>query len=126
MASRETRRALIVEDSTVFRGLLRVMVCDRLSCAEVLEAGDLGDARRLLAEDTPDVVFMDVRLPDGNGLSFTRELKEKYPDITVVICSSHGLPEYRRAAAEVGACHFVPKDNVFSDLEWGKISESLL
>jgi len=125
VASREARRALIVEDSAVFRELLRAMVCDRLGCHEVWEAGALHEARRLVEEWQPDVVFVDVRLPDGNGLVFAREVKKKYPHLTVVVCTSHDLPEYRDAALEMGAAHFVPKDNVFSDQEWGKISRSL-
>jgi len=125
MTSKEARRALIVEDNEVFRGLLHAMVAERLACGEVLEAGGLREARRLIGTGEPDVVFMDVRLPDGSGLSFARELRSAYPNLPVVICTSHDLPEYRDAAREFGATHFVPKDNIFSDEEWGEIRRSL-
>lgn len=125
MASRDVRKALIVEDNEVFRRLLHAVVAERLACEEVLEAEALGVARRLVRDREPDVVFLDVRLPDGNGLAFARELRLAYPNLPVVVCTSHDLPEYRDAAREFGATHFVPKDNIFSDDEWGQIRRSL-
>jgi DNA-binding NarL/FixJ family response regulator len=101
------------------------MVCDRLSCTEVLQAGELRTARRLVRDEKLDLVFLDVRLPDGSGLAYARELKAEHPQLTVVICTNHNLPEYRDAAREFGASHFVPKDHIFADDAWDEIGRSL-
>jgi DNA-binding NarL/FixJ family response regulator len=118
-------KALIVEDSPVFRELLGALVADRLCCVEVLEAGGIDEAKGLAAGQNPDVVFVDVRLPDGNGLQLARELKDRNPHLTVVVCTSHDLPEYRDAARTAGATHFVTKDRVFSDAVWSDIAEAV-
>ena len=117
--------ALVVEDSRVFRELLGKLASQRLCCVEVLEAGGVVEARQLAAAHDPDVVFVDVRLPDGNGLSLAGELKARNPRLTVFVCTSHDLPEYRDAAATAGAAHFVTKDRVFSDVVWSQIAEAV-
>lgn len=125
MASAGSAKALIVEDSPVFRELLGALVADRLCCVEILEAGGVAEAKGLASGQDPDVVFVDVRLPDGNGLQLARELKARNPRLTVVVCTSHDLPEYRDAARNAGATHFVTKDRVFSDAVWSAIAEAV-
>lgn len=125
MASRCSAKALIVEDSLVFRELLGALAADRLACVEILEAGSVAEARHLASGHEPDVVFVDVRLPDGNGLQLARDLKARNPRLVVVVCTSHDLPEYRDAAQQAGAAHFVTKDRVFSDAVWSEISEGV-
>jgi len=46
----------------------------------------------------PDVIFMDIRLPDKNGLELTTEIKLQYPQIFIIILTQYDLPEYREAA----------------------------
>ena len=59
---------------------------------------------------------MDIRLPGENGLELTQKIKVIYPDVTVVILTSYDLPEYRQAARQSKADHFVSKDSPTSDL----------
>jgi len=59
----------------------------------------------------PEAIFMDVRLPGESGLELTRKIKAQYPDIIVVIITNYDLPEYREAAYESRADHFVSKDS---------------
>jgi len=54
---------------------------------------------------------MDVRLPGENGLELTKKIKAQYPDIIVVIVTNYDLPEYRKAAYESKADHFISKDS---------------
>ena len=65
----------------------------------------------------PDLIFMDIVLPDMNGLQITREIKAKHPGITIAILTNHDRPEYREAAAQSGADRFFVK----SSLAWDEV-----
>jgi DNA-binding NarL/FixJ family response regulator len=54
-------------------------------------------------------------LPGENGLELTKKIKANYPGITVVVLSGYDLPEYRQAALQSNADHFVSKDSNTSD-----------
>jgi len=54
---------------------------------------------------------MDLRLPGENGLELTKKIKAQYPDIIVVIVTNYDVPEYRKAAFESRADHFISKDS---------------
>lgn len=60
----------------------------------------------------PDAIFMDLRLPGENGLELTKKIKADYPNIVIVIITNYDLPEYREAAYESKADHFVSKDSL--------------
>jgi DNA-binding NarL/FixJ family response regulator len=57
---------------------------------------------------------MDLRLPGENGLELTKKIKAQYPGIIIVILTNYDLPEYREAAYQCGADHFVSKDSFLS------------
>jgi YesN/AraC family two-component response regulator len=74
------------------------------------ESADGSDALTKINQSSPDVVFMDIRLPGKNGLELTREIKDVHPNLVISIFTSHDLPEYRQIAKEYGADHFLLKD----------------
>jgi YesN/AraC family two-component response regulator len=78
----------------------------------ISESVDGSDALAKIAQTTPDVVFMDVRLPGRNGLQLAREIKELHPNIVVSIFTNYDLPEYRKVAMQCGADHFLLKDTL--------------
>jgi DNA-binding NarL/FixJ family response regulator len=82
-----------------------------LPLADILEAGNGKEALQKTEAFSPDAVFMDLRLPGENGLDVTRKIKAQYPDIIVVILTDYDLPEYRQAATQSGADHFLSKDS---------------
>lgn len=112
MADRPQPSLLIVEDSPVFRELLRGVFERRHPETRVLEAETVADGRRLALEHEPRVIVMDVQLPDGSGIDLTRVLKEALPHVYVVVCTAHDLPEHREAALAGGACHYSCKDRL--------------
>jgi DNA-binding NarL/FixJ family response regulator len=57
----------------------------------------------------PDLIFMDIKLQNDNGLELTRKIKAKYPDIVVAIITQYNETEYRRAAYQCGAEFFISK-----------------
>ncbi len=108
-------RILVVEDEPVNRALLRAVLGGRvpssLGQTELLEAGTLAEARRLVREAEPELVILDVRLPDGNGLELARELPPPgTPGRPVVLTMSASvLPSDRDAAAASGSDAFLGK-----------------
>ncbi|MFB5660298.1 response regulator [Alteribacillus sp. HJP-4] len=63
-----------------------------------------------------DVLIIDIRMKQYNGLKLTREIKKQYTDVKVVILSGYNLEEYQRAAFESGASAFVSKENSVNEL----------
>jgi DNA-binding NarL/FixJ family response regulator len=76
---------------------------------EIIEAESGEEAMQQISAHPPDLIFMDIKLPGKNGLELTGKIKAKYPDVTVIILTSYDTPEYREAAAQVKADHFLSK-----------------
>jgi len=105
------KRILIVEDNPFFLQFLKETLHARLPSIDILEAGNGEEALQRIETFTPDAIFTDLRLPGANGLELTRKIKAQYPDTIVVILTNYDLPEYREAAYQSGADHFLPKDS---------------
>jgi two-component system OmpR family response regulator len=128
--SRSTASVILhVEDEEPNRALLRA-VFGRTSVeivrkATLIEAPDLETARRLLEQEPVDLVLLDVRLPDGNGLELARSLRDRGPRRPVVIVMSASvLPSERDTAIMAGADYFLAKPYVPSELV-GLVAEEL-
>ena len=104
-------KTLIVEDNSTFRQMLKEILYTRFPTMEIAEEPDGSELFSKLDAFHPDIVFMDIRLPGENGLELTKMIKMNYPDIIVVILTSYDLPEYRQAALQSKADHFVTKDS---------------
>jgi DNA-binding NarL/FixJ family response regulator len=102
-------RVLIVDDDDLMRAGLRGVLSSDESIEVVGEAGDGRDAvyrTRLLG---PDVVLMDVRMPDLDGISATRELLAAFPEVRVVILTTFEQDDYIFGALSAGASGFLLK-----------------
>jgi two-component system KDP operon response regulator KdpE len=121
-AAAATRVVLVVEDDPAILALVRATFerAQRgpLRDVRMVDAADLKNARRLIASEAPEVVVMDVRLPDGNGLDLVRELRRSDTQVglTVIIASASVLPAERDAAVAAGADVFLPKPYRPTDL----------
>ena len=106
---------LLVEDEAPNRALLRAVLAraqdGRLRDATLIEAPDLATARSVLASRWVTVVLLDVRLPDGNGLTLARELSSRPADERprVLVLSASVLPSERDTALAAGADGFLGK-----------------
>lgn len=106
-------RILHVEDEELNRRLLRAVLeraaDPRLRSAVIDDAPDIESARRFLSSSFPDVVVLDVRLPDGNGLEFMREIRLAHPSARVIVMSASVLASERAEAMRAGCDAFVGK-----------------
>ena len=75
------------------------------------EARDGREALNEVSAFDPDLIFMDIKLPDGSGLQLTQEIKATYPKIKIIILTNYNLPEYRDAALKHGANYFLCKNS---------------
>jgi two-component system response regulator YesN len=78
----------------------------------VSESADGSDALKKIEQISPDVIFMDIRLPGKNGLELAREIKGHHPNVVVSIFTSYDFPEYYVVAKKFGADHFLQKDTM--------------
>ncbi len=105
---------LVVDDERMIRWTLRSALED--AGAHVDEAASLGEARRRLDEEWPDLVILDLRLPDGDGLEFLAELRTTDLDIPVLVITAHGSVEGAVQAMRLGANDYVVKPFDLDDL----------
>ena len=103
-------RVVIADDHSVVRQGIRG-VLEQIEGLEVIgEAGDGAEALAMVSELSPDVVVLDVNMPEKSGLDVTTELREEAHPARVLILSMHDDPEYVLQAVRSGADGYVLKD----------------
>lgn len=105
------RSILVVDDDTAVRGLV-VRILRSWGHSAISEAGSVAEALACADAQRPDVVLVDIGLPDGDGFSLTRQLRAKYLTLRVVIFSSDADRANIAAAHRAGAVGFLPKDEL--------------
>lgn len=109
-----TKRIMIVDDSTYMRGVIkRVLKADGYT--EMLEAADGEAATNLYEKERPDVVLMDIVMPNKSGIEALRSIREIDPDARVVIVSAVGQEVIVKEALAMGASGFIVKP--FDDVQ---------
>lgn len=108
-------RVLIVDDDDALRGLLA-----RELARSGYRIGQAVDGARCLAsveEDEPDVVLLDLMLPDGSGIDVLRRLRAEHPAVEVVVLTAHGTIDTALAAMKLGAYDYLRKPCHLQELE---------
>ena len=100
---------LIVEDNDLLREVLHDTLRSHFQFPVLAEASSVAKALATIDSVRPDVIFLDIGLPDGNGLELTRRLRAEGIDTSIAVLTSHDLPEYRDEAIRSGADHFLVK-----------------
>jgi DNA-binding NarL/FixJ family response regulator len=108
-------RTMLVEDSFSSRQVVKDNLQDQFPSMEIIEAADGVEALQKIDGRPPNLIFMDISLPGENGLELTRKIKADYPNVTVIILTSHDSPEYREAAIRYKADYFFSKGALLND-----------
>lgn len=105
-----TTNIIIIDDHQLFReGVKRILDFEE-TFAVLAEGDDGAEALALVEEHKPDVVIMDINMPEVNGVEATRKLVDKYPDTKVIILSIHDDENYVMHALQSGALGYLLKE----------------
>ncbi len=102
-------RIMIVDDHEVVRLGLRALLASEADLEVVAEADSAAEAVQLANQHRPDLVLMDVRLPDASGIDACRDVRNRWPEIQVLILTSFADEELVEAAVRAGAAGYVLK-----------------
>jgi two-component system response regulator NreC len=102
-------RLLLVDDHKVVRSGLRMLLDNEADLTIVGEAGTGREALQLVEELRPDLVLIDIGLPDISGIDVTHQIKQRWPRVAVVALTIHEDEEYFFKMLQAGVNGYVPK-----------------
>lgn len=106
---------LLVEDNLYFRMVLKAVLNTQLPSVRVSEADGEQEALAVCQAETPNLILMDLKLADGDGLTLTRRIKQTNPNSLIVVMTNHDSPEYENAVYSAGADVFISKKSASPD-----------
>jgi YesN/AraC family two-component response regulator len=109
-------KILIVEDNPLIRDTFKVLFTKHSSSTIVDEASDGKEALEKVGSFQPDLITLDIRLPDESGLELTKKIKATNPNVRVLILTGHDYPEYKEMAARYGADGFLAKGGASKEI----------
>ncbi|TMQ91132.1 response regulator transcription factor [Actinomadura soli] len=109
-------RVLVADDQALVRGSFRVLLDTAPGLRTVGEAGTGAEAVELAERERPDLVLMDVRMPEMDGIEATRRICADLPGVRVLILTTFDLDSYVYSALRAGASGFLLKDTPPADL----------
>ena len=98
---------LVVDDEPDIRELIKDILDDEGYQVTTAENGET--ARLALSQHQPDLILLDIWMPDIDGITLLNEFKQQYPNLTIVMMSGHGTIETAVEATRLGACDFIEK-----------------
>ena len=107
---------LIVDDNELMRNALRVLMQAQFPEQIVHQAVDGASALAFVRSNRPQLVLMDIGLPDANGIELAAEIQRGFPETRVILVTQFDDPHYIEHARAVGAFAYVVKDNLHRDL----------
>lgn len=111
-----TIHLLLVDDHEVVRSGLRMLLENEADLMIAGEASTGGEALAMVETLKPDVVIMDITLPDISGIDATRRIKGSHPDVAIVALTIHEDQQYFFEMLQAGASGYVPKRAAPDDL----------
>ena len=109
-------RVLLADDHQLFRQGLRSMLANDAQVEVIGEAASGRSAVELARQLVPDVVVMDISMPDLNGIDATRQIKQRSPGIQVLALSAHADRRFVTGILAAGAAGYILKDSAFEEL----------
>jgi len=111
-----TIRVVVVDDHTLFRQGIVGLLASQPDIDVAGQAGNAREAMAVIASVSPDVVLMDIAMPGQSGLDATREIRDRFPTVRVVVVTIHDREDYLFQALRAGAAGYVLKGAEVQDL----------
>ena len=109
-------KALLVDDHGIIRQGLRSLLSKEPNIEVMAEAEDGRKAVALVREFLPDIVIMDITMPNLNGVEATKKITAEFPRTKVVALSIHSNRRFVSDMLKAGACGYILKEGLFDEL----------
>ena len=109
-------KGMIAEDQELIRESLGIVLGANADMEVTGMVGDGHQVLEMIKKDKPDVILMDIRMPGMDGVECTRQVKEKYPDIFIIVLTTFDDDEYVYGALKYGASGYLLKGISMKDL----------
>jgi DNA-binding NarL/FixJ family response regulator len=106
---KENRTVLIVDDSILVMERMIPIMEEIDNISFVVHAGSYKEGLEVLSRLTPDMVLLDINLPDKSGIELLRVIQEQHPEIPVLMISNNADQYYRDICKKMGARYFLDK-----------------
>ncbi|MAT59041.1 MAG: DNA-binding response regulator [Ignavibacteriae bacterium] len=110
-------KVFLADDHNLIRAGIKSLISEFSGIEVIGEAEDGREAIDKIIELKPDIVLLDIKMKELNGLEVTARLNKEYPDVLIIILSMHSNEEYVVQALKAGASGYLLKDSLPSELE---------
>ena len=104
-----TIQVMLVDDHAMVRAGIRRFLEKAENIQVIAEAGSVQEAQRLLTHQQPDVVLIDIKLPDASGIELVRRLRSQFPQLRMMMVTAYDDEPYIKAALQAGANGYLLK-----------------
>lgn len=108
---------LIDDEEIIVEGLKKVIPWSDYDCEVVATAGDAKSGAQAIRENSPDILFTDIRMPNMDGLTMLAGLKAEFPDMQVTVLTGFRDFEYAKRAINLGVTRFLLKPSKLNEIE---------
>lgn len=109
-------QVLLVDDHPMFRAGLRLLIQSHYPVAAIVEAGTAAAAIAQAGELKPDLIILDLHLPDGNGIEAARQILTRLPSSKIIILSAEPSLAYVTEALQAGVSSYLQKQSASEEL----------
>ena len=109
-------KVFIADDSLIVREHLVTMLDELIGVEIVGQAGTVAEAINAIEKLQPDVVILDIRMPDGSGMDVLQVIKQDEPAPVVIVLTNYPYPAYRQKCLRAGADFFLDKSTEFDQI----------
>ena len=108
---------LVVDGPIIVEGLSRSIAWEKWNCRIVATAHDGLEGKNLIEKEQPDIVFMDICMPEMDGLAMIAAINSQFPNLEVCVLTGYRDFEYAKEAIRLGVTRFLLKPSNMDELE---------
>lgn len=111
------KNILIIDDSKLMRERIHFLLNEFNSVCNIIEAADSFEGERLVKQIRPEIVILDISMPERNGIEFLYALNGHYDNSTIIVLTNFSSDLYKQKVEELGASYFISKHEDFESLQ---------